>query len=41
VTWEQVVPRRKRHFFGFSMAFGAFLSRARFERAFLGFLKRY
>jgi len=38
VICEQVVPRRKRAFLGFSMALGAFLSRARLLRAFRGFL---
>lgn len=35
---EQEVPRRKRVVLGFSMGFGAFLSRALLERAFRGFL---
>jgi hypothetical protein len=38
VVCEQVVPRRKRVVLGFSMGFGAFLSRARLERALRGFL---
>lgn len=40
VTWEQVVPRRKRTVFGFSTALGARFSRARLERALRGFLCR-
>jgi len=35
---EQVVPRRKRAVFGFSVGLGAFLSRARLLRALRGFL---
>ena len=35
---EQVLPRRKSAFLGFSMALGAFLSSARLERALRGFL---
>ena len=35
---EQVVPRRKRAVLGFSVGFGAFLSRARLLRALRGFL---
>lgn len=38
--WEQVVPRRKRAVLGFSVGFGAFLSRARLLRALRGLLER-
>lgn len=38
VTCEQVVPRRKSAVLGFSIALGAFLSRARLERALRGLL---
>lgn len=40
-TWEQEVPRRKRAVLGFSVALGAFLSRARLERALRGLLVDY
>jgi hypothetical protein len=38
VFCEHVVPRRKSAFLGFSTGLGAFLSRARLERALRGFL---
>ena len=39
MSCEQLLPRRKRAVLGFSMALGAFLSSARFERALRGFLR--
>lgn len=39
VTWEQLVPRRKRTVLGFSTAWGARFARARLERALRGLLE--
>lgn len=39
-TWLQLVPLRNRADLGFSMAFGAFFSKMRLDRALRGLLTR-